>query len=70
MFTKGHYFVDSAIDMIIEGDRVNNEFYTCPCYNYLIRNQKNIGIYNISQEQMHGIGIPDDLKLYLMNLNK
>ena len=27
-FTKGNAFVDGAIDMIIENDRVNNEFYT------------------------------------------
>ncbi len=64
-FTKGKDFVDSAIDMIIENDRVNGEFYTCPVYNYTIRNKGRIGIYNINFNQMHGIGTPDDLNEYL-----
>jgi len=33
LYSKGQDFVSSAIDMIIENDRVNNEFYTCPIYN-------------------------------------
>ena len=37
MFNKGSDFVDGAIDMIINNDRVNNEFYTCPVYNFLIK---------------------------------
>ncbi|EKS2640940.1 glycosyltransferase family 2 protein, partial [Campylobacter jejuni] len=46
-FNKGKIFVESAIDMIIENDRVNNEFYTCPVYNYAIKSGAKIGIYNI-----------------------
>lgn len=68
-FTKGNAFVDAAIDMIIENDRVNNEFYTCPVYNYLIRKNNKIGIYNIDLSQMHGIGTPDDLRTYITKLN-
>jgi len=64
-YTRGKDFVDSAIDMIIANDRVNNEFYTCPTYNYAINNDKKIGIYNIEFDQMHGLGTPDDLKTYL-----
>lgn len=67
LFTQGAYFVDAAIDMIIENDRVNNEFYTCPTYNYAIKNEKKIGIYNIKFEAMHGIGTPEDLNHYLQN---
>ena len=51
--------------MIINNDRVNNEFYTCPVYNYLIESKKKIGIFNIKMSQMHGIGTPVDLKKYL-----
>ena len=65
LYSKGKEFVDASIDMIIENDRVNNEFYTCPTYNYAINNGSKIGIYNIEFEQMHGIGTPEDLKLYL-----
>lgn len=63
-FNKGKIFVESAIDMIIENDRVNNEFYTCPVYNYTIKSGAKVGIYNIDFEQMHGIGTPEDLQKY------
>lgn len=68
LFNKGSQFINSAIDMIIENDRVNNEFYTCPVYNYMIKESAKIGIYNIEFEAMHGIGTPDDLILYLERL--
>lgn len=64
-FAKGKDFVNGAIDMIIQNDRVNNEFYTCPVYNYLIKDEKKIKIYNIEIEEMHGLGTPEDLKKYL-----
>ncbi|MBI1343045.1 MAG: NTP transferase domain-containing protein [Terrimonas sp.] len=64
-FSKGKDFVNAAIDMIIHNDRVNNEFYTCPVYNWMIRAGKNIGIYNIAFESMHGLGTPGDLDLFL-----
>ncbi|EAL7864939.1 glycosyltransferase family 2 protein [Campylobacter lari] len=64
-FSKGSIFVDSAINMIIENDRVNGEFYTCPVYNYAIKNKAKIGIYNIDCKQMHGIGTPEDLRKYI-----
>jgi hypothetical protein len=54
--------------MIIENDRTNNEFYICPTYNYLIRSGNNVGIFNIEQSQMHGIGTPEDLTSYLEHI--
>ncbi len=68
LFNKGSEFVNSALDMIIENDRVNNEFYTCPVYNYLINNGSMIGVYNIEFSEMHGIGTPEDLAVYLKHL--
>ncbi len=65
LFSKGKDFVNGAIDMIIKNDRVNNEFYTCPVYNYLIKDHHKIGIYDIDFVAMHGIGTPNDLKDYL-----
>ena len=64
-FSRGKDLVDAAIDMIINNDRVNNEFYTCPVYNYSIKNGARIGIYNIEFEKMHGLGTPEDLERYL-----
>jgi NDP-sugar pyrophosphorylase family protein len=65
LFSKGKDFVESAVDMIVHNDRVNNEFYTCPTYNYAIRKGKRIGIYNIEATAMHGIGTPEDLDRYI-----
>lgn len=70
LFSKGKHFVDAAIDMIIANDRVNNEFYTCPVYNYCIKEGQKIGIYNMDFEQMHGLGIPDDLNRYITHISK
>ncbi len=68
LYKKGSDFVDAAIDMIANNDRVKNEFYTCPTYNYLIQENKKIGIYNILFEQMHGLGAPEDLGTYLKTI--
>ena len=65
LFSKGSEFILSAEEMIENDDRVNNEFYTCPVYNYMIRKGAKIGIYEIPSEAMHGIGTPEDLDLYL-----
>jgi UDP-N-acetylglucosamine diphosphorylase / glucose-1-phosphate thymidylyltransferase / UDP-N-acetylgalactosamine diphosphorylase / glucosamine-1-phosphate N-acetyltransferase / galactosamine-1-phosphate N-acetyltransferase len=68
LFSKGNTFVNSAVDMIINNDRVNNEFYTCPVYNYAINEGKVIAIYNIDSQAMHGIGTPEDLQQYLSTI--
>ena len=64
-FSMGKYYVNASIDMIINNDRVNNEFYTCPVYNYMNKDAKSVGIFNIDFTQMHGIGTPQDLDKYL-----
>lgn len=64
-FSKGKYCVDYAIDMIVRNDRVNNEFYTCPVYNYAINDNKKITHYLIDSSKMYGIGIPSDLNNFL-----
>lgn len=65
LFSKGSLFVDSAIDMIARNDRVNNEFYTAPAYNYAIKNGAKIGCFLMNFDDMHGIGTPDDLQRYI-----
>lgn len=65
LFSKGSLFVDSAIDMIARNDRVNNEFYTAPAYNYAIKNGSKIGCFLMNFDDMHGIGTPDDLQKYI-----
>jgi len=63
-YSRGEDFVNAAVDMIIENDRSNGEFYTCPTYNYAVKNGKMIGVYNIKFNQMHGLGTPKDLDTY------
>lgn len=69
-FKKVELMIDGIIQMIIENDRVNNEFYVCPVYNYLIRNKKSVGIFNIKQNQMNSLGTPQDLDNYLSKISK
>lgn len=64
-FRRGSDFVDGALDMIIRNDRTNNEFYTCPVYNYVIREGRRVGIFEIPANAMHGLGTPEDLEIYL-----
>lgn len=64
-YRTGRLFVEAALDMIIHNDRVNNEFYVCPVYNYAIKAGARIGIYNIPRQAMHGLGTPADLERYL-----
>lgn len=64
-FSRGGDYVSAAIDMIVRNERVNNEFYVCPVYNYAIASGRRVGVYEIPREAMHGIGTPDDLKRFL-----
>lgn len=64
-FVRGNLFVGNAIDMIVRNDRVNNEFYVAPVYNYSIRKGGKYGIYCIDAVQMHGTGTPEDLDRYI-----
>ena len=66
-FKHGKDLIRSAKQMIKDNIRVNGEFYTCPAYNYLIKEGKNIGIYTIGEEYkgMYGLGIPKDLDFFL-----
>lgn len=66
-FKHGKDLVNSAEQMIKDDIRVNGEFYTCPCYNYLIKKGQKIGIYGIGEEYngMYGLGIPKDLEFFL-----
>ncbi|HQT63404.1 MAG: glycosyl transferase family 2 [Acidocella sp. 20-57-95] len=66
-FRSGRDFVQHAEAMIAKNLRINNEFYVAPVYNELIAAGANIGIYGIGAEAdgMYGLGIPDDLNLFL-----
>ena len=63
-FSQGKDFIDGTLDMISNADKVNHEYYVCPVYNHLIKNNKKIGIFDIEISQMHGVGTPEDLRSY------
>lgn len=67
-YQRGRDFVNSAIQMIANNDRVNNEFYTAPAYNYAVEKGLIIGIYGIEESQMYGLGTPEDLEIYIEHL--
>lgn len=68
LFRKGSEFIDAVIEMMLAQDRVNDEYYTCPSYNYMIRGGKRVGIYGVLPNAMHGIGTPEDLQIFLSNV--
>ncbi|WP_191218678.1 glycosyltransferase family 2 protein [Agrobacterium salinitolerans] len=69
LFRRGSDFVRAAVDMIANNDRVNNEFYTCPVYNYLIKDGAKIGVYEVRRDNMYGLGTPSDLSKYLRDVH-
>lgn len=69
-FRRGSEFIDATIEMMLAQDKVNGEYYTCPVYNYLIEAKMNIGVYQIEQAAMHGLGTPEDLKDYMIFLTR
>jgi len=64
-FRSGNYFIDSFEAMRSSRDLINNEYYTCPVYNYLIRDGHRVSTFEISASAMHGLGTPEDLRKYL-----
>ena len=50
--------------MINYNDKVNNEFYTCPTYNYLLRDKSKI-VKPFLVDKMQGIGTADDLTNFI-----
>jgi hypothetical protein len=48
--------------MIEKNERVKNEFYVCPVYNYLMRDGGKIRVSDC--KKMWGLGIPEDLEKF------
>jgi NDP-sugar pyrophosphorylase family protein len=63
-FRRGADFVKAAQGMFMKNIRYNNEFYVCPVFNEMILEDKNIYIYHIDANKMHGLGTPEDLRKF------
>ena len=59
----GSKFVHYAEKMIEADERVNNEFYVGPVYNYSIKDSGKVRIFDC--KKMWGLGVPDDLNKFL-----
>jgi dTDP-glucose pyrophosphorylase len=62
-YASGKNFVKYANDMIGANDMLNGEYYVAPIYNYYIKDNKKIKIYNV--KEMCGLGTPEDLNQFL-----
>jgi NDP-sugar pyrophosphorylase family protein len=62
-WSRGSDFVKFAEQMIEADDRLNNEFYVAPVYNYAIKAGKRIVITQV--DKVYQMGTPEDLQEYL-----
>ena len=70
--TVGVYYFKSFFDfkkyankLISNNERVNNEFYVCPVYNYLIDAGGKVGVYEIDVSDMMALGTPEDFRMHV-----
>ena len=54
--------------MVLNNDRVKNEFYVGPVYNYAIQDNNHIRILDC--KKMWGLGVPNDLKKFIQDYLK
>lgn len=59
----GSEFVKYAEQMILENNRVKNEFYVCPVYDYLTKAGGKVR--TLSCKKLWGLGVPEDLEDFL-----
>jgi NDP-sugar pyrophosphorylase family protein len=62
-WNRGCDFIKYAEEMIQANDRVNNEFYVAPVYNYAIKDGKHIVITHVNK--VYELGTPEWLQKYL-----
>jgi dTDP-glucose pyrophosphorylase len=62
-WSKGSDFVKYAEEMIEADDRVNNEFYVAPVYNYAVKDGKKITVTYV--DKVYELGTPEYLERYL-----
>lgn len=61
-WSKSKYFYDSCDKMFERNDKVLNEFYVAPSYNYMIENDMKVLHYFFNEH--FPIGIPNDLEKF------
>ena len=64
-FSSYKIFADCAIEMMIYGDTLKNEYYMSNVYNYLIADEGRVGIWEIAKHDFVCVGTPEQLSPYL-----
>ena len=65
-FKSGKNFVKYAESMIESNERTKNEFYICPLYNRLIKDELKVRISQV--DKMHVLGTPEELNFFVDNV--
>jgi len=65
---SGKQLLKNINDLMNADDRTNGEFYTCPIFNYTIKDGCSVKILEV--EEMKGLGTPDDLDWFSASYNK
>ena len=60
-FREGRDYVAAAREMIAANSNDRTEFFVCPVYNELIKQEKIVTAFSISREQKIEMGTPEDL---------
>jgi len=68
-FSSYEMFEDNVIQMLIYGDTVKQEFYMSQVYNYLLKSQRRIGIWEINNRDFSCVGTPTQLETFLKRKN-
>jgi dTDP-glucose pyrophosphorylase len=64
-FARGQDFIRCAIDTMIYGDRMHNEYYMSNTLNYLLERGGSVGHYPIESKSWDCVGTPSQLNEYL-----
>ena len=64
-WNQGSEFVRAAEMMIALNIRHRGEFYVAPTFNQLIKDGGYVECIDIGKDNMHGLGTPEDLELFL-----
>jgi len=63
-FRSGRDFIEGAERMILKSATLKGEFYVSPVYNELILAGRRITIHEVTREQMHSLGTPEDVETF------
>lgn len=66
-FVRGSDFVHAADSMILDDERINNEFYVAPTYRRLMGAGGRVETMSVGADRngMYGLGVPEDLNYFL-----